>query len=350
LFKTIEYFRENKKNISIILGGAGLYGFNLEEMIKYYPEIKYIVVGMGEKIFAKIVKNSLDPGIYYEKSFDIEKYRMIDMFINTLDDMNISFDRSHCLWGKCKFCHHSNSVTPNSFDEVLEEVLYYYDKGIKKFNVIDNFLIFNKFYKLLDELLLRNINDVSFYLMGVHVQSDWNRIHEYVPKFQKLITNIGVGFEFLDDEILKLYNKRSTVKRIFEFSEYFYNNGVRFTPFMLASLPSVSDKNIMLNNENFEKIYNQVYHVNLSHFLLSPSIQIFNEKEKHGIKLNKNYTMKDFSLKLEKISTDYFDFDTFNKDKNTFFSRKEELNRYSHLLKNNKVSLARTSFLNGESS
>ena len=351
LFDEIKLLRNKYRNleISIAIGGAGLFSINFEQIRAIYPEIKFIILGEGEDLFSKITQREIQPGVY-TNSVEIESYKILPDLAKTIDGINISFDKTNCAWNKCQFCYHSSNVKINDFSKILSEVLYYYEIGVRKFNIIDNFLVFGKFYRLLDELLLRGINDVCFYLMGVHVNSNWNRMHEYVPKFKHLVTDIGVGFEFLDNEVLSLYNKGTTVEKITDFSNYFYDLGVHFSPFFLASLPKISDKNIENNFSNLDKIYHTFYHINLSHFLLSDELPIFKEQDKYEIKIKNKYDMSNHKEGLEKIETNYYNFLSYNKDRGLYLTRQQEFDRYSYLLNKQKTSLAKSTFLVGNQS
>ncbi|MCF7870405.1 MAG: radical SAM protein [Candidatus Omnitrophica bacterium] len=325
--KAKEYFHEIKFNI--IIGGFGLYGLDFEELKKLFPEINYIILGKGEKLLSKILDNNLQPGLYLEKE-KIEPYNILPSFIKNFKRVEISFDNSRCVWNRCKFCHHSTIPKShvNEVKDVFEKIVYNYNIGVRKFYFYDNFLIFNKFYKLLDLLLENKMTDINFKIFGVHVKSNYNKLHKYLPKFNNLISDLSVGYEFLDDKILRKYDKGITVRDILKFDEYVSKNNIKTNVYLLYGLPGANENNINNHFNNLKKINSRFF--NTSFFLLNEKIYMFKHLDEFGIKLKRKYTLKDYMYTMPEIHTYNWDFETDGK------SRKEVFEQYKPYMKDDR--------------
>jgi len=309
----------------IIIGGGAVDTIDLSELLQFFPEINFIVIGRGEEVFKEIITNNLLPGIYYDNDFkNIEYYVSNKIFLNNKNEIIISFDGNDCAWDRCDFCQLSNNEKyKNSIETILNKIIYYTSNNIKRFFIIDNYLNINKFIKLLNLLLDNNISNIEFEISGIHIQSNIKLLKPFINKFKFI--NMGFGVEFLDDEILKLYNKGITVSQIENSINICYDLGINYSTFLLFGLPLVKQINIDNFYKNLEKLDSKIFNYRISYFNLNEKIKMFNNLEKFKVRLLDKKCIEYNNLK---IKTCNFNFESFNDDYNCYFDEQSTINLY----------------------
>ena len=339
LYESIEKFKENNEiNFKIVIGGPGLSMINLDDLREYIPEISFIIEGKGERYFNRIISGDLEEGIYIEADCNIEPYPISKEFKKSFDVFpflyNTSFNYTNCSWNKCKFCYHTEKVKSREYGETIDDILLNYDIGIRNFFITDNYLVMTRFYRLLDELIKLGIDDVSFSIFGSHVNSNYKELEKYLPKFKKLILNIAPGFEFLDDKILRLYNKGTTVKEIVEYTNFMSSNEIDLHPYFLYGLPLATERNLWVHLSNYGLIRDKIAASNVSFFMLIDGIDIYNHPKDFNIKINRNLTLNDYDKELPPIRTSFYDFEAYDNIRKRFLTRDEEYIKNLRYIKN----------------
>ena len=335
VFEVIKYLREMFPviNIKIIIGGAAIESIDVNSLIVNYPEISYLVYGKGEEIFSKIIDDQLTNGVYYDKDFDIIKpYIVLPPFLQNVNEISIFFEGNVCKWGRCQFCflEKEKSLKKTALD-VAKQIMYYYkNHNIKIFNIYDLYLNFGILKELLDILISVGITDVSFKSIGMHLKSDFKLIAPYFKVFKTLFLDTGWGVEFLDNDILDLYQKNITVEDVFEVAKITNGIGMPFSAFMLNGLPNVSDDNLKNNLDNLMKLDEYVYKYKVSFFILNNKVPVYRKPDIFKIKLLDKFTLHDFDYNLPEIETYLYNFESLINGK--YLTRREEYSRYEDIL------------------
>jgi len=325
---------ENKK-YKIILGGAAVPQIVPETIHEYFPEIDYIVFGHGEEITKKIINGEINiPGVYNGNEYPYKLDSFHEFFTNKLTKIPIIIDGLKCPWNKCKFCIHSTDDKINlSVNDTITIIKDYYNMGKKDFYICDNWLNMNKFYKILDILLAEGMDDIQFELFGVHITSNYKKLIEYIPKFKNnLITTSTWGVEYLDDEVLDLYQKGITVEKIFEHGKFMKESGIELEVYMLMGLPGLKQHNIDLMYENLLKYDKYVSSYRYSTFTLDSNIDVFKNPNKYGLKIGKQSTLNyQFQISKPLLSTIY-SYEIYNYEESKFISSEDNIKRYKHII------------------
>lgn len=325
----------SEKKYKILLGGSALYQIVIDDIKKYYPEIDYIVIGRGELLFEKIINNEIKPGIY--KSENITPfYKIHPMFLNKTDaQLLLTLDGATCSWGKCSFCFANYEKKVYDVDQVFEIIKYYYQIfNRKNFYFTDNYLNPQKLYNLLDKLLLEGIDDITFNGLGMHINSNYKRLKDYIPFFKnKLMGDVKWGVEFLDDDILNIIKKGTNVQKIFEHANFMQDNNLELWVYLINGLPLIGQKNIDNHINNLIKYDKYVKHYSISSLTLEENMEMFKMPEKYGLEIL-DRTALNFQYKSKyPILTTIFGYNILNPDTGKYLSAKENLERFNEVNK-----------------
>lgn len=322
------------KKYNLVVGGSAIVHFYYDELIKYYPELDFVVEGKGELILEGILNKKLQPGFHKDNLTKIPTYLLSDFFVKKLPNTSIpiAFTGTNCVWDKCDFCHHHDKDGHNNTpDEIFNLIKYYYTKYNKRdFFITDNYLILQNFYKLLDMLISEGMNDVQFDGIGMHIQANYKRLGDYVDKFSRPIfgPRMGWGIEFLDDEVLAMYHKGTTVDKIFEHAKFMNDINMPFHAFMLLGLPNLSNKNIQNGLDNLIKYYDMFKTCGLSHFALDSNMRMFNEPEKWNIQILSRIPLNLQFDSVYPIKTRVHNYKVFDLDNKEWISREKYLDKF----------------------
>ncbi|MDI6807321.1 MAG: radical SAM protein, partial [Candidatus Aenigmarchaeota archaeon] len=155
--------KKEEPTIITVLGGVGAKSLNVLSKGEHVEGLDYCVMGDGERIFEKIIKENERPNktkyledIIYDldslefpkrKAFDTERYIKILQKVNTLNRneryLNI-FTSKGCDWGKCTFCTVDRHYRTKSPEKIRAEVEYLVEefKITKLFTCDDNFFCY----------------------------------------------------------------------------------------------------------------------------------------------------------------------------------------------------------------
>lgn len=165
---SLNIIREVKKEdpeVITVLGGVGAKSLKALSKGADVNGVDYCVIGDGERIFEKIIKENKKQNktiylqdIIYDldrleypsrKAFDTEKYiNVLQKVIPSYDNKNeryLNFYTSKgCYWGKCTFCTVDRHYRVRSPDKIAIEVKYLIEQFriTKLFTVDDNFFYF----------------------------------------------------------------------------------------------------------------------------------------------------------------------------------------------------------------
>jgi len=326
------------KKYNIVLGGAANHQISSEDIHKFYPEIDFIVWGRGEVVLEKILNKEITTkGAYDGNKYDFKQTIMLDFFSKKIDKVSIPImiDGLRCPWNKCKFCLHSTMDKTNmKADEVFRLIKrYYIEQGRKKFYICDNWLNMGKAYKLFDMLFAEGMTDVSFEFFGVHISSNYKRLGEYINKFNDgFITASSWGVEYLDDEILELYQKGITVDKILEHAKIITEFGMSLDAYMILGLPHIEKKHINNMYENLLKYDKYVNFYSYSTFTLDENIDVFKNNEDFGVKI-KNRSTLDYQYDSKyPLRTTIFDYEVYDFENEKYMTPTENVERFSSII------------------
>lgn len=324
----------SSKKYNLVIGGSVIMYFYYDELIKYYPELDFVVEGKGEITLANILNKKLKPGFHKDNLSKIPIYFLSDFFVKKMQNVSIpvTLEGTNCIWNKCDFCHHHDQDGHrNSPDEIFQLIKYYYTKYNKRdFFITDNYLILQKFYKLLDMLISEGMSDIQFNSTCIHIQSNYKKLGYYVNKFSRRIFGSGAGWgvEFLDDDVLKMYHKGTTVEKILEHAKFMSDINMPYYSFMLLGLPNLSNKNIQNGLDNLIKYENLFEKCVLSHFSLDSNMRMFHEPEKWNIQILDHIFLDSHSDSIYKIKTKVHNYNVLDLDSRKWISRLQYLNKF----------------------
>jgi len=332
IIKRLRKFHIKKYNL--IIGGSAMMQFSYNELIKYYPELDFVVEGKGEFILENILNKKIKPGFYKDNLAKIPAYFLSDFFINEKiydAPIPITFTGANCIWNKCEFCHHHDQDGHNNTPkEVFNMIKHYYTNYNKRdFFVEDNYLILQNFYQILDMLIAEGMNDVQFNGICMHIQSDYRKLGNYVSKFSRpLAGKLGWGVEFIDDEVLAMYRKGITVKKIFEHANFMNEINLPLHIFILLGLPNLSNKNIQNGLDNLIKYYDKFQTFGLSYFTLDSNMRMFSEPDKWNIQILDRIPLSIQYESTYPIETKVYNYNVFDIDNKVWISKEEYLKKF----------------------
>lgn len=283
IYKNIDKLTNNK-NFKIVLGGI-FASIAHEQILMKFKVIDFIILGFGEETlfnlytcldYDKALK-SISNLAFYDKCTskvvsnktkeilnnnipipDIEYY--FDTFGNKLT-YTISCSRG-CV-GQCSFCiinkFYKYSHGKINLKHILNSISCLHEKEIKNFTFIDDNIFnsvifenenFHEFYNFMKDKNLK----FSFSARIIDILKYKNEI--------KLLKNIGlnkifVGIESFYNDTLNLFNKNINREQIFDMLDFTYNSGLKISFGFIFFHPWTTIKEIIVNIEYLEVIYNR---------------------------------------------------------------------------------------------
>ena len=141
---------------------------------------------------------------------------------------------------KCTFCNvQSKKLQLKNSETVINEMQYLYSIGCKSIHILDdNFNINSKHIKgILNEMEKRNFH-IEWSGRG-QIRTDLSLTKRLADSGFK---RIHVGFEALDDKILKFFNKPQGVKHIEEFCKAMNKNNIDMLGYFISGSPVETEK------------------------------------------------------------------------------------------------------------
>ena len=321
----------SKLRTNIVLGGTLFSILHNRQVLEHIPGITHICEGKGEEFIKELMENRLPPGLYHSKDFPpIEHYLLKPKYLSKITTMPITFDDNRCTWNRCKFCHHSSGRIKRkriSADRLVDDVVYYYNFGIKEFYFYDNELNPAKLYDFLG-LLYAKIGpapDITFWIFGVRANEDFSIIKPLVWR-KDLFKEIAIGVEFYTQSMLDLYDKGITTSQIDESIQRFLDIGTNVHVYLLFGAPGERMGDLEGTKSFIEKYGDSIF-CRPSFFRLSSNIPVYKERDRFGIETAGFYKLNEMigGDTLPPINTKYLKFTCWDEDKQEMVTRKEVL-------------------------
>ena len=240
--ETYEIIKSIKKyfpQVHIVTGGPHVSLFR-EEIFTHCPQIDYAVVLEGEETISELCQgNPLDSikGLIYQNDSGVvynadrpfitdldrvpfPRYKKfeLDKFLNKeVNAMSIVSSRG-CPF-ECTFCPVAAAIGRDfrirSPENIIEELTYWYDKGYRRFNFVDdNFtLIKERVYKLCDLMIKNNLKDLKLSCDN-GIRAD--RVDRDLLKFMREagFYRITIGAEGGNNKVLRNLNKAEDIETV----------------------------------------------------------------------------------------------------------------------------------------
>jgi radical SAM superfamily enzyme YgiQ (UPF0313 family) len=323
LLDIINELRGNNIHINIVIGGTAIGFFDHKNLMKLFPEIKYVVIGVGEDLIKQILEGKIKPGIYDERqSGIIYSYYLEEEYYDKINEncFLLMMEGNRCP-NKCAFCQKSLVIKRKKRNEnfLLFEIKKLYSKGIKYYYIYDNYLNHNKFKQLLFLCIKEGLHDIKFTSTGAHVSVDYLKVYKDIKEvweqetgYKFPLESIGLGVEFYSQKILDLYNKNSYLWQIDRAIDQFNELGIYFSAYIINGLPGVTEKDFFQHKEWLEKRCNDIPKIGFNYFRLSSKTEVFKNKEKFNLEIKDRLTTKDYfyPTRIDPIiDTEFFDYD-----------------------------------------
>lgn len=235
VFKMIEKLKLRCSEIDVIVGGPHI-SIAKEETLKICSDIDFACVHEGEDLIVELCKGeNLEgiKGLVYRKDGQV-CFNGIREYENNLSRFNfprlkkfelgryaneiLIISSRGCPY-KCIYCSvHlvlGKKLRVRNVQHVVDELEYWYNKGKRIFNFVDdNFTFYEKrVYEFCDELERRNLKNIVLRASN-GVRAD--RLNYKLLKRMKEVgfRSIGIGVESGNDRILKILRKGESVEQI----------------------------------------------------------------------------------------------------------------------------------------
>lgn len=278
--------KQNFHEIPLILGGPIVSSLsNLPELIEFFSCVDIFVAGEGESAILDLCKhgasnivlnaanyNGLALGnlVSHRERFDelpFPKYESIEInnypFIYKHKSMTIMTSRG-CPF-KCTFCDSFNHMGRNfrqrSVDDILLEIEYWQQNGIKKIQFGDDNLTINRrrTYELFDKIKGKFSNSLSFTFSNIRADTIDSDIANILADSN--VKNVAVAVESANQTLLNRIKKSSSLDRINKGIENLLNAGIEVESMFMLNLPyetvdeSLKTLHYASNRFPFKKVY-----------------------------------------------------------------------------------------------
>jgi len=263
-YKMIFKIKSTFKNIKILIGGSHACMFR-EQVLQDCKEIDFSCLLIGEEVIVDLCKglplnkikglvfrdnNSIKsnemPIVKNLDNYPFPKFHNFEMDRYTTKEISIITSRGcpyECIfctimlvWGK-KFCYRSAS-------NILKEIKYWYDKGYRNFNILDdNFtLIRKRVVEFCNMIIKENLK--------VHIKIDnGTRADKVDYELLKLMKKAGfeylaVGVEVGNDKMLKVIKKEESMQQIDDAVRMACELGFNVNLFFIIGFPYETEKDV----------------------------------------------------------------------------------------------------------
>lgn len=234
-FSLIARLKRALPEIKIVVGGPHIC-VCAESAMRTFPEVDYAISGEGEIAMKKLCAGEDPaniPGMHYRSGSAIAisgvasviedldmlpfpRYRSLDVR-NYTDEIEISTSRG-CPH-KCIFCT-VNSILGNhiryrSAASVLDELEYWYERGIRKFQFGDDNLIANhaRLTEICDGIKMRHLTGLVL-RCGQGIRADLLTRQVLETMRAAGFKHLGIGVESSSDKVLQALKKGTTIAKI----------------------------------------------------------------------------------------------------------------------------------------
>lgn len=314
-----EFSKIIKEDIITIGGGAGYTSSPMVFAEMTNPD--YVVLGEGEITTCELIscienKGNIEnvPGIMYKSSIGYiqNQDRPLIEDINTIafpaydgfgveqlfEDLNDYDDSAHfdyesvenprvlpmlfgrsCPYG-CKFCFHTigRKYRARTLDNFFKEL----DSLIDKYD-LSGITIMDEFFGVKQETIIEFCNRIQKYNLKWFAELRVDIITDELIKRMKIAgcTNVLIGLESMDDEILLDMNKRITCKQSEQALLSLYNNGINISGNFIAVTPKETMTSFYKTFDWWNR--HRKYQIDFVHLQLCPGTDYYRQALERGV-------------------------------------------------------------------
>jgi len=282
--------KKHYPNCVSVIGGAAISCLNDKQLSVISEIFDYVCIGQDvEYLIGKVIKNIKEPGDNFIgnhiKTNGLERiqpdYELVDIkpFVTV-------YSGSGCNWGKCVFCNSSN-LCPEYYSRPGIEIARDFEKISQlNGNISDVMLSSDSFTK-------NNLRETVSCLMDKKLDVPYNimlRGEKWVSEeLGELLresgcTDVYIGAESLNDEILKTLNKglntENIINAIKNLSKY-----VKVTVGLMLFIPCVTEKQLDEQLVTVERILSNVNDIEPEILSIVQGAELASHPENYGIKL-----------------------------------------------------------------
>jgi len=296
--------KEMDRRVKVVFGGS-LISREVGKLIAPLGEVDYIIQGEGERPLAELLGSpaspSVFPGLLYEKDgqvldygfdyihdlasapwadfsdFPLEAYYSPEICIPLLSSRG-------CYWQKCAFCVHyynfRNCYRVRPVADVIKELAFHVDNGIKYFSFVDEMIPANRFSQI-SEAILKTSLEISYYALAKPKKTfTMDVLRSMAASGCKAIF---WGVESANQRVLDLMNKGTFVHEMGKVLQMSHRAGIKNHVFIILGFPSETLKEcqetlrfLYDNQECIDAVHN-------SRFFLNKGSFVFENPAKFGI-------------------------------------------------------------------
>lgn len=285
--------KDKYPNIQTVMGG-GVFADQLSidsQNFKFFLEkatcIDKFIVGEGEKLFLKLLRNELpkDQRVYTLKDinddlvdiskvdipdfsdFDIKKYTQISSYTSRSCPFECSFCSETVQWGRYR---------KKSAEKVVDELIELNSKYKRSLFLLGDSLINPIVTELAEEFIKR---DVKIYWDG------YLRADKHVCNIENTMLwrkggyyRARLGIESGSQHVLNLMDKRITTKQIKDAINSLAYAGIKTTTYWVIGHPGETEEDFQETLDLIEECKNNIYEVDWHPFYYFPKGQVNSEK------------------------------------------------------------------------
>lgn len=280
-YSLVSEIKKLNPSIKIILGGP--HASTIRAQILEESEADYALSYEAEKILLDLcngvpleeikgliyrdkakIKSNQDAPFLDLNQIPFPKYEKFPLKKYVRKQINIASSRG-CPYS-CTFCSIKTTVgrpvrirTPES---VVEEIEYWYNKGYKDFDIIDDHFLHNKerVAKICDKLIESNMKDLHL-ICGNGIRAD--KVDREILKKMRIagFKQFSIGVESSNNEVLKRMKKAETVEQIDNAIKLSCEAGIDVSLMFIVGMPGETKEDIKnsiklamkypVNNANF---------------------------------------------------------------------------------------------------
>ena len=282
--------KKHYPNCVSVIGGAAISCLNDKQLSVISEIFDYVCIGQDvEYLIGKVIKNIKEPGDNFIgnhiKTNGLERiqpdYELVDIkpFVTV-------YSGSGCNWGKCVFCNSSN-LCPEYYSRPAIEIARDFEKISQLNGNISDVMLSS------DSFTQNNLRETVSCLMDRKLDVPYNimlRGEKWVSEeLGELLresgcTDVYIGAESLNDEILRILNKGLSIENIINaiknLSKY-----VKVTLGLMLFIPCVTEKQLDEQLHTIEKILPNANEIEPEILSVVQGTEFGSHPEKYGIKL-----------------------------------------------------------------
>jgi radical SAM superfamily enzyme YgiQ (UPF0313 family) len=302
--KTYELISETKRRFPRVkvVGGGHHFWVMREKVLEECPAIDFGVVHEGEETIVELCQDQIPleevKGLVHRENGEITYNgdRAVDQKLDEVPfPRYIHFDLSRytnerpiissrgCVY-QCIFCPNrllTQKFRPRSATNVVDEIEYWFERGIRQFNIDDdNFTLSNKrVFEICDEIEKRRL-DGLFVRCANGIRAD-RTTREILERMKEVgFCEVGFGVDGGNDRMLKILKKGETIETIKGAIQNACDLGYDVKLFFLIGSPGETRSDIE-DTIRIARSY-PIQRVNLNNPIPYPGTELYDWVEEHG--------------------------------------------------------------------